>query len=261
MSRCPVWPGARTVCGWPRTLVQAGLPPSLREGNRASRSLPLAHNPGCAVAHFVCRFDENFSGGTNPDDWVSSLDIVQQWYDNDKTPVNYGQCWVFAALGRSLFASMGLVSRQVANPPGERASDVERLRATRVVQSMDSSGDARPRVEVLVSGELHLRSRVGWSVEGGVLERAGADKLTVRIERSLLPATRSTTRRLDAGGREGGASPARARTSGTLETSALRASLSIRCSLVARSAGLLASRPSPTSPDSVPMLIAATAAS
>jgi hypothetical protein len=50
----------------------------------------------------------------NPDDWVSSFDIVDKWYKMGKTPVNYGQCWVFAAVGRSLFASLGLVSRQVS---------------------------------------------------------------------------------------------------------------------------------------------------
>jgi hypothetical protein len=44
---------------------------------------------------------------------VSSLDIVQQWYDGGKKPVNYGQCWVFGCLGRTLTASLGLVSRQV----------------------------------------------------------------------------------------------------------------------------------------------------
>lgn len=61
----------------------------------------------------IDRFDENFTNGTNPDDWVSSLDIVQQWYDSGKKPVNYGQCWVFGCLGRTLTASLGLVSRQV----------------------------------------------------------------------------------------------------------------------------------------------------
>jgi len=59
-------------------------------------------------------FDENFVNGTNPDDWRSSLDIVQQWYDNDKTPVSYAQCWIFACVGRSLYLSLGLVSRTVA---------------------------------------------------------------------------------------------------------------------------------------------------
>ena len=63
---------------------------------------------------FSIRFDENFTNGTNPDDWVSSLDIVQQWYDGGKKPVNYGQCWVFGCLGRTLTASLGLVSRQVS---------------------------------------------------------------------------------------------------------------------------------------------------
>lgn len=77
-----------------------------------TESDPPQGNPaGILNGHW---FDENFTGGTNPDDWVSSYDIVDQWYKGDKTPVSFGQCWVFAAVGRSLFASLGLVSRQVS---------------------------------------------------------------------------------------------------------------------------------------------------
>jgi hypothetical protein len=39
----------------------------------------------------------NYSGGTAPTDWTSSVSILQEYYRTKKS-VNYGQCWVFSGI-------------------------------------------------------------------------------------------------------------------------------------------------------------------
>lgn len=39
----------------------------------------------------------NYGDGTNPNAWRSSVEIMRK-YANNKTPVKYGQCWVFGAI-------------------------------------------------------------------------------------------------------------------------------------------------------------------
>ena len=43
------------------------------------------------------RWFGDFSEGTDPDLWVSSIDILNIWKKTGK-PTKYGQCWVFAAV-------------------------------------------------------------------------------------------------------------------------------------------------------------------
>ena len=47
----------------------------------------------------VGRWDENYSDGTPPFEWTGSVAILEEYMKNGgKTPVKYGQCWVFAGL-------------------------------------------------------------------------------------------------------------------------------------------------------------------
>lgn len=41
---------------------------------------------------------EDYSGGTRPSEWNSSIPILKQWERSGGQPVKYGQCWVFAAV-------------------------------------------------------------------------------------------------------------------------------------------------------------------
>ena len=45
------------------------------------------------------RWDGNYSDGTPPFEWTGSVAILEEYMKNGgKTPVKYGQCWVFAAV-------------------------------------------------------------------------------------------------------------------------------------------------------------------
>lgn len=44
------------------------------------------------------KWSENFSDGTNPAEWTGSVAILKQWHATGCQPVQYGQCWVFAAI-------------------------------------------------------------------------------------------------------------------------------------------------------------------
>ncbi|CAH0548098.1 unnamed protein product [Brassicogethes aeneus] len=52
--------------------------------------------------------------GTLPSAWTGSVPILQEYYDT-KTPVRYGQCWVFAALVTTICRALGIPSRVVSN--------------------------------------------------------------------------------------------------------------------------------------------------
>ena len=45
----------------------------------------------------VGRWDEDYSLGTSPDLWTGSTQILLK-YASTRTPVRYGQCWVFAGV-------------------------------------------------------------------------------------------------------------------------------------------------------------------
>ncbi|XP_046401353.1 hemocyte protein-glutamine gamma-glutamyltransferase-like [Ischnura elegans] len=56
---------------------------------------------------------EVFEPGTiEPKEWTSSLDILRKYLDDD-APVQYGQCWVFAAIVTTVCRSLGLACRNV----------------------------------------------------------------------------------------------------------------------------------------------------
>lgn len=60
----------------------------------------------------------NWSGqyekGTSPSSWNGSVAILKQWYEN-KSPVKYGQCWVFAGVLCTVFRCLGIPSRVITN--------------------------------------------------------------------------------------------------------------------------------------------------
>ncbi|XP_014217645.1 annulin-like [Copidosoma floridanum] len=57
---------------------------------------------------------EAYSDGKFPSHWVGSQKILQQYYQT-KTPVKYGQCWVFAGVLTTVCRALGLPCRPVTN--------------------------------------------------------------------------------------------------------------------------------------------------
>eukprot|EP01134_Creolimax_fragrantissima_P001045 CFRG1045T1 len=59
------------------------------------------------------KWSGDFSDGTDPDLWVSTIDILNMWKETGR-PAKYGQCWVFAALQNTLMRTIGIPSRQLS---------------------------------------------------------------------------------------------------------------------------------------------------
>lgn len=55
-----------------------------------------------------------YTGGTPPLDWTGSAVILEEYYKK-KTPVKYGQCWVFSGLVTTVCRALGIPTRCVTN--------------------------------------------------------------------------------------------------------------------------------------------------
>ncbi|XP_044139772.1 protein-glutamine gamma-glutamyltransferase E-like isoform X3 [Bufo gargarizans] len=56
----------------------------------------------------------DYSGGRNPSSWNGSLDILKAW-NEQRQPVKYGQCWVFAGVLCTVSRALGIPSRVITN--------------------------------------------------------------------------------------------------------------------------------------------------
>ena len=56
----------------------------------------------------------DYSGGKEPTDWVSSVDILDEYMET-KQSVKYGQCWVFSGIITTLLRAVGIPARSVTN--------------------------------------------------------------------------------------------------------------------------------------------------
>ncbi|XP_059141210.1 hemocyte protein-glutamine gamma-glutamyltransferase-like [Physella acuta] len=56
----------------------------------------------------------NYPGGQSPVSWTGSGKILEKYWKT-KTPVKYGQCWVFSGLGTTLCRTLGIPARSVTN--------------------------------------------------------------------------------------------------------------------------------------------------
>ncbi|XP_075427948.1 protein-glutamine gamma-glutamyltransferase E-like [Ascaphus truei] len=55
-----------------------------------------------------------YSEGTNPNAWTGSAKILRSWFEQ-KQPVKYGQCWVFAGVVCTVGRALGLPCRVITN--------------------------------------------------------------------------------------------------------------------------------------------------
>ncbi|XP_070577279.1 hemocyte protein-glutamine gamma-glutamyltransferase-like [Ptychodera flava] len=76
-------------------------------------------NDGVLVGNWTGEYED----GTSPTEWSGSEAIFEQ-YMATKKPVKYGQCWVFAGLGTSVFRALGIPSRTVTTFEAGRDRDM-----------------------------------------------------------------------------------------------------------------------------------------
>ena len=62
----------------------------------------------------VGNWSGDYSGGVDPSEWGSSVDILLQYYQTKK-PVCYGQCWVFSGVLVTVLRALGIPCRSVTN--------------------------------------------------------------------------------------------------------------------------------------------------
>ncbi|XP_014213359.1 annulin isoform X2 [Copidosoma floridanum] len=79
-----------------------------------TRVLSAAVNSPDDYGVVMGNWTEDFSGGTQPSQWVGSQKILQQYYQT-RRPVKYGQCWVFAGVLATVCRTLGLPCRVVTN--------------------------------------------------------------------------------------------------------------------------------------------------
>uniref|UniRef100_A0A670ZQ26 protein-glutamine gamma-glutamyltransferase n=1 Tax=Pseudonaja textilis TaxID=8673 RepID=A0A670ZQ26_PSETE len=80
-----------------------------------SRVLSAMVNSNDDSGVLLGNWGEDYSGGTRPSEWNSSIPILKQWEHSGGQPVKYGQCWVFAAVMCTVMRSLGIPTRVVTN--------------------------------------------------------------------------------------------------------------------------------------------------
>ncbi|XP_077461034.1 protein-glutamine gamma-glutamyltransferase 2-like isoform X2 [Stigmatopora argus] len=61
------------------------------------------------------RWEEPYDHGVAPYRWTGSVSILQKWSNSGCRPVQYGQCWVFAAVACTVLRCLGIPTRHVTN--------------------------------------------------------------------------------------------------------------------------------------------------
>ncbi|KAM9332677.1 coagulation factor XIII A chain-like [Pholidichthys leucotaenia] len=82
----------------------------IKVSRRASALLNSQDDHGVLVGNW----SGNYSGGTFPGYWSSSVDILYQ-YAETRFPVAYAQCWVFAGVFNTFLRCLGIPARVVTN--------------------------------------------------------------------------------------------------------------------------------------------------
>ncbi|XP_078506611.1 protein-glutamine gamma-glutamyltransferase E-like [Lissotriton helveticus] len=63
----------------------------------------------------VGNWSGDYSGGANPGSWNGSVAILRKWGQHSYSPVEYGQCWVFAGVTCTVLRCLGIPARVITN--------------------------------------------------------------------------------------------------------------------------------------------------
>ncbi|XP_013859936.1 protein-glutamine gamma-glutamyltransferase K isoform X2 [Austrofundulus limnaeus] len=72
----------------------------------------------------VGNWSGDYTGGTCPAAWSSSVEILRTYHSTNGTPVCYGQCWVFSGVTTTVLRCLGIPSRSVTNFQSAHDTDV-----------------------------------------------------------------------------------------------------------------------------------------
>ncbi|XP_020508731.1 protein-glutamine gamma-glutamyltransferase 2 [Labrus bergylta] len=61
------------------------------------------------------RWQEPYTEGIAPYRWNGSVPILREWSKTRASPVNYGQCWVFASVACTVLRCLGIPTRLITN--------------------------------------------------------------------------------------------------------------------------------------------------
>ncbi|CAH2302351.1 -glutamine gamma-glutamyltransferase 6-like [Pelobates cultripes] len=61
------------------------------------------------------RWTGTYRDGTDPQEWIGSVEILQKWQKSGYKTVKYGQCWVFAGVLCTVFRALGIPTRVITN--------------------------------------------------------------------------------------------------------------------------------------------------
>uniref|UniRef100_A0A8C6XXK4 protein-glutamine gamma-glutamyltransferase n=1 Tax=Naja naja TaxID=35670 RepID=A0A8C6XXK4_NAJNA len=61
------------------------------------------------------KWSEDFAHHENPSRWDGSVAILRKWAQGNYSPVQYGQCWVFAGVAGTVLRCLGIPTRLVTN--------------------------------------------------------------------------------------------------------------------------------------------------
>lgn len=79
----------------------------------------------------------------HPSSWTNSGDILKQYFKT-KSPVEYGQCWVFAHVLVSLYRTLGIPCRAISNMPSAHPNN-GRLVVKKCIDDQNNEVDAFPQ--------------------------------------------------------------------------------------------------------------------
>ncbi|XP_069105715.1 annulin-like [Argopecten irradians] len=105
-------------------LDQKGFPASSRgDPVKVARKLSALVNSSDERGVLTGNWSGNYSGGRTPTAWTGSLAILEQ-YHKTKSPVRFGQCWVFSGVLTTCCRTLGIPTRSVTNFDSAHDTDV-----------------------------------------------------------------------------------------------------------------------------------------
>ncbi|XP_047738590.1 annulin isoform X2 [Hyalella azteca] len=88
--------------------------PNRADPAKVARAISAGINSPDDSGVLVGNWSGKYEGGTAPTEWNGSVNILTQFYQT-KTPVKFGQCWVFSGVLTTACRTIGLPCRPVTN--------------------------------------------------------------------------------------------------------------------------------------------------